>query len=82
MLAPVAEVPGVHVPVRVGVGGRHVVGHRCTDGDLDALESIHDQQPQSAVEDVEVEDVVEGGAFPEHVVGLTCWNGIVYGERR
>ena len=42
---------------------RHVVGQRRAHGDLDALQGVHDDQAQCAVEDVEVEDVVEGRPF-------------------
>lgn len=68
VLAAVAEVRGVHVPVRIAVGGGHVVGQRRADGDLDALEGVHDDQAQRAVEDVEVEHVVEGGAIAQAMV--------------
>jgi hypothetical protein len=55
--------PGVlaAVPeVRVGVCRPHVVGQGRAHGDLDALQRVHDQQPQGSVEDIEVELVVEG----------------------
>lgn len=46
----VAEVRGVHVPVRVGVGRGHVIGERGADGDLGALEYV--VEPRSFAKDV------------------------------
>lgn len=49
MPAVAAEVCGVHVPVRVVVGRRYMVGQCRSDGGLDALEGVYDEQAQGAV---------------------------------
>lgn len=55
--------------------GGQLVGEGGANGDLDALQGIHHQQPQGAIEDVEVEDVVERRPRPELVVGPALLEG-------
>ncbi|SDT03654.1 hypothetical protein SAMN04489751_3573 [Brevibacterium sandarakinum] len=46
-----------------------MVGQCCADSNFDALERVHDQQAQGAVEDVKVQHIVERGAFAEELKG-------------
>lgn len=65
----VAEVRGVDVPVGVVIGRGHVVGQGCADRDFHTFEGVEAMKPQLAIEDVQVQDVVELGTGGEGVSG-------------
>jgi len=73
-----AEQRLVQVPVRPIARG-HRIGDCDPGGDLDALDGVHDQKPQLAVEDVQVQDGVEGHPVAE---GVGRQGGIIALERQ
>lgn len=77
MPAMVTEVRGGQVPVGVVVRRGHVVCQCRAYSDLDPLERVHHDEAQSAVEDVEVKEVVERRPLAQSMVrALTEWDRV------